>query len=797
MRVLPRAGALSIALLVAQTASAQVEAPPLTSVPYAHDTGWVAAPTAPSRGGLQMVASFTVEQRGAEWLRLYFGDVVLGGDPLAGTGAELRLLGLEDGGFQRMDAIEVERWRRSTAYFNGDTVVVEVWAQPGTGTSRVQLDTVDMGLPSPVDTRSICGPVDDRLPSSDPRAGRLLPVGCTAWLIDDCGGCFLTAGHCTGNIAVVEFNVPPSSSNGSINHPGPEDQYPVDGSSLQSNGGQGVGNDWAYFGTFANGTTGLSAAAAQGATYSLSLPPAPGSATIRITGYGTDNSPPSRNQVQQTHTGPLVTNSGTTVQYRTDTTGGNSGSPVIWEENGAAVGIHTHGGCSSGGGQNSGTSYVHPALQSALASPRGVCAGGIRVDDPPVLVDRGVPTPVMAVSLGDVVTGTVTLHARASASGMFQSIPMTDSGSGFFAADLPGFACGDTPQFYVSAQAPACGQVFAPTAGPAAPFEAEVGTAVAAFADDFEANLGWQAENLGASSGAWQRGVPVNDPGWEYDPASDGDGSGRCFLTQNTFGNTDVDGGSVRLTSPVAQYPDASMSARYVYYLALTRENAEDALVVEVSANGGSSWTQVRRHDDDTAGAWVAERITAAELANAGVAVGSQLRLRFTANDDDAQSIVEAGVDGVFVGLIACDPTAIGVPECGPAVAHSGGAPATLRARGSETAADNDVLLIAESLPTNTTGYFLTSTDSAFVPGAGGSSGNLCLGGSVGRYVGNVMNSGPGGAIQLQLDLTNTPQPMGSVSVMAGETWRYQAWFRDFTLFPTSNFTDALAITFD
>ena len=33
--------------------------------------------------------------------------------------------------------------------------------------------------------------------------------------------------------------------------------------------------------------------------------------------------------------------------------GGNSGSPVIHEETGHAVGVHTHGGCSSGG--NHGT----------------------------------------------------------------------------------------------------------------------------------------------------------------------------------------------------------------------------------------------------------------------------------------------------------------------------------------------------------------------------------------------------------------------------------------------------------
>ena len=150
--------------------------------------------------------------------------------------------------------------------------------------------------------------MDDRLPSTDPRSGRLLPVGCTGWLIQDCAGCALTAGHCSGALSVLQFNVPPSLANGSIQNPPPSDQYPVDPASLQSNGGQGVGNDYAYFGTFANGTTGLTATAAQGPGFQLMDPPAPGTATIRITGFGTDNTPSTRNQVQQTHTGALVTN---------------------------------------------------------------------------------------------------------------------------------------------------------------------------------------------------------------------------------------------------------------------------------------------------------------------------------------------------------------------------------------------------------------------------------------------------------------------------------------------------------
>jgi V8-like Glu-specific endopeptidase len=201
-------------------------------------------------------------------------------------------------------------------------------------------------------------------------------VGCTAWLIDDCAHCFLTAGHCgtsSGSIGVCEFNVPFSNPNGSLVHPGPEDQYVSDPASIQSNGGQGTGNDWAYFGTFPNTQTGLTAGEAQGAWFTLAPPPPVAGSTIRITGHGTDSSPNSTyNQIQQTHNGPFWLHSGTLLQYQVDTTGGNSGSPVIWDDADVAIGIHTHAGCSATSG-NQGTSSQHPGLQAALAAPQGVC----------------------------------------------------------------------------------------------------------------------------------------------------------------------------------------------------------------------------------------------------------------------------------------------------------------------------------------------------------------------------------------------------------------------------------------
>ena len=124
----------------------------------------------------------------------------------------------------------------------------------------------------------------------------------------------------------------------------------------------GVGNDWGVFRVFNNSNTGLQPISAQNASFTLAQDFGP--STIRITGYGVDGG--TRNQTQQTHAGPNDGSSGTTMRYRTDTEGGNSGSPVIDEATGRAVGVHTHGGCSFFGGSNKGTSTFNSAFWNAL-----------------------------------------------------------------------------------------------------------------------------------------------------------------------------------------------------------------------------------------------------------------------------------------------------------------------------------------------------------------------------------------------------------------------------------------------
>ncbi|MEM8995392.1 MAG: trypsin-like peptidase domain-containing protein [Acidobacteriota bacterium] len=340
------------------------------------DSGDVEAPKT-SRGPT-VVFSADVAGIDAPWMRLHFDNVVLAGSPSAGDGSFLRLTSSEDGARQTLDVDDLQAWGFSSAYFNGSKVLLEIVAYPGTGPNRVSLSSATVGELSQT-PRSICGEEDDRVPTEDPRIGRVLPAGCTAFIVDegDCANRLLTAGHCLdGNTRVVQFNVPPSKPSGALVHPGPEDQYPVDAASMEGIA-QGAGRDFGTFVVGLNSETGLAPRAAQGAAFHLAdfvaNDPTFYWRGVRVSGYGLDDG--ASNTTLQTDAGPLAAIDGTRLDYVLDTRGRNSGSPVIDLREGMVIGIHGHGGCHLPQFEvNSGTAIDHPGLVSTLDNgPAGTC----------------------------------------------------------------------------------------------------------------------------------------------------------------------------------------------------------------------------------------------------------------------------------------------------------------------------------------------------------------------------------------------------------------------------------------
>jgi len=796
--------ALVSTTVLAATASAQTAALHEQTVDAGHDTGWVANP-----GTTEAVTAwFVADVPAAPWVRLHFGDVQLDGDPLSGVATQLRITSLQDLGVQVLDARTLEQWQRTSAYFNGGSVLVEVVAPPGAGPSRVRLASIQAELATGLEA-TICGATDDRVLSADPRAARVIPVGCTVWLIDDCAKCFLTAGHCAGTgLQVVQFNVPLSTASGSLQHPPPSDQYAVDVTSKVTNGGQGVGNDWGYFGVFANSTTGLTPFQAQGQTYVLAAPP-PFSATdvIRITGYGTDSSPSAWNQVQQTNTGTWMSANGSALNYATDTTGGNSGSPILHEATGTAIGIHTHGGCSTSPGTgNNGTASTLAALQSALASPTGVCAAGIvPAGSLPERVPAGTPTLVRLQALTPLVPGSAEVRVRSNASGAFVALPMTEVSGGVHEAWLPPFDCGDAPEFFFAATTSACGVATSPAGAPASSYALEVGTTVVLLADDFQTDQGWTASaGTGLTDGGFERGVPVN--GQRGDPPADADGSGTCWVTDNVAGNSDVDGGTAFLTSPAFDLTGGARVA-YRYWLGSTGAiGSGDSLRIEVATNAaGTNWTTLRTYTAPAA-SWRVDRIE----VGVEVPATSTFRLRVAVTDADTGQVVEGGFDAFEILRIACDETGTGFCSgdgSGTACpcANSGGPGrgcahsqnpfgARLRAFGAASVSADTLTISGDGLPASTSALFFQG-DAAAGAGTVFGDGLRCATGTIVRL---GSRTALGGAVAFGAGIAGDPSVSAAGLVPPGGGSRtYQIWFRNAAAFCSSatfNTTNGVSI---
>jgi hypothetical protein len=295
---------------------------------------------------------------------------------------------------------------------------------------------------------------------------------------------------------------------------------------------------------------------------------------------------------------------------------------------------------------------------------------GLRLGAPPLLeigFPEGLPdiiTPLEPTTItvrieenaDTYVADSATLHYRYDG-GAYLTASLAHLGGELYEASLPAPRCDDIPEFYFSAEGVQAGLVYSPADAPATIYDAAVGELVALFADDFEADQGWTAVNLGATSGDWQRGVPVNDPDWDFDPISDSDGSGQCYLTQNEYGNTDVDDGAVRLITPTLDLSAGDITVSYDYFLRLTdTTGAVDRILVEIDGNDGAGpWTEIARHVGDGGLDWRHHSITPTDLAGAGVTLTSAMKIRFTTNDGDPQSINESGLDALLITTFACE----------------------------------------------------------------------------------------------------------------------------------------------
>ena len=181
--------------------------------------------------------------------------------------------------------------------------------------------------------------------------------------------------------------------------------------------------------------------------------------------------------------------------------------------------------------------------------------------------------------------------------------------------------------------------------------------------------------------------------------------------------------------------------------------------------------------------------------------------LGFTFEPDQTYEIFIAGTGqgdfGPFIRSVAGDPNQARMlcsvitnqgllplirSEC-ITTPNSVGPGALMGASGEPSIVLNNLVLETTGLPSNTFGIYLIGQDAAFSPLGAGS---LCLSGSLQR-IGTTQASSNG---ESNLPL-NLPLVGGGISIVTGETWRFQHVYRDSSpTGPVFSTSDALRVTF-
>jgi hypothetical protein len=216
-----------------------------------------------------------------------------------------------------------------------------------------------------------------------------------------------------------------------------------------------------------------------------------------------------------------------------------------------------------------------------------------------------------------------------------------------YVTSLPSVSCGSIIRYYFSAEEQEFGRYETPSPDKAhQAIAAESSESV--LQDNFESDQGWTTFST-AFMGEWERGVPAGD-GSNGDPPSDFDGSGSCFLTGNTGGDSGVDGGVVQLFSPVMDLSSGIYKISYArwYY----NDNATIQMTVSMSNNGGATYYPVEAvgPHDEAAGGWFVHELWVDDY----VTPTANMKLRFNVYNDGHAQTVEAAVDAVTVTRYDC-----------------------------------------------------------------------------------------------------------------------------------------------
>jgi V8-like Glu-specific endopeptidase len=343
----------------AAVAQDTLQAPMGREIAYALDSGKV--DSTQGREGREWTTAYakTIVLPGAHWLRLHFDVATLN------DGSYLLVTSTRDGESHRLDAAALRNWKNSTAYLNGDTLLLQLIAAPGSKDNRVVISRIEAELPSGPTSPTTrgdsaqCGicTLDDRTQTSATWSGRIMPVGCSGTIICE-DSTMISAGHCVGANQVMQFNVPNSNGSCGTLNPPVSDQFPV---AVVSSVNGGVGNDWAVY-TSSTNDANQKPFQRYGQLRRLTRTPAVVGNATNIYGFGLDTTC-TRSQTQQLSPGTITVVGAAHYSYNNDVRGGNSGSGFLFGNK--VIGVVTH--CSGCGG-NIATRIEVAAFANAINS---------------------------------------------------------------------------------------------------------------------------------------------------------------------------------------------------------------------------------------------------------------------------------------------------------------------------------------------------------------------------------------------------------------------------------------------
>ncbi len=235
-----------------------------------------------------------------------------------------------------------------------------------------------------------------------------------------------------------------------------------------------------------------------------------------------------------------------------------------------------------------------------------------------------------------------------------QDIPMTPVGSPApdgtqtVTADIPPSACFDDITVQVVAK-DTQGRSFQ-----SAPQSFTIADDKIVIATSDNPTIDWTT-NATATAGQWEFGAPAGN-GDRADPATDADGNNTAWLTQNAAGNTDVDNGSVSLTTEPYNLAEGGTVSFALWFNDTPNGPAspEDTFLVEVSTDGGAFTPALEIAN--TSATWRNQEISFGPAGD--FPASSNVQLRFTTADFGNQNIIEGGLDALLVSRTTCEPPA-------------------------------------------------------------------------------------------------------------------------------------------